>query len=74
MNTLVELTETELRDEAFRISNIEEFYNIAVSDMYVDDLGLADFVSLSKFIKNVENYTVAQIKYILDTAVTMVTE
>lgn len=74
MNTLVELTETELRDEAFRISNIEAFYNIAVSDMYVDDLDLADFVSLSQFIRNVENYTVAQIKFVLDTAITMVTE
>ena len=74
MNTLVELTETELRDEAFRISNIEEFYNIAVSDMYTDDLSLAELVSLSNFIRNAENYTVAQIKYILDTAITMATE
>lgn len=74
MNTLVELTEAELRDEALRISNIEAFYNIAISDMYVDDLSLADLIGLSQFIKNVENYTVAQIKYVLDTAVTMVTE
>lgn len=74
MNTLVELTETELRDEALRVSNIEAFYNIAISDMYIDDLGLADFVGLSDFIRNKEIYTVAQIKYILDTAITMVTE
>jgi len=74
MNTLVELTETELRDEAFRISNIETFYNIVSSDMYTDDLSLAELVSLSNFIRNAENYTVAQIKYILDTAITMVTE
>ena len=74
MNTLVELTETELRDEAFRISNIETFYNIVSSDMYTDDLSLADLVSLSEFIRNNEAYTVAQIKYILDTAITMVTE
>lgn len=61
-------------DVAFKVSNIEEFYNIVMSDTYVDDLSLSEFVSLSEFIKDNELYTVAQIKYILDTAITMATE
>lgn len=74
MNSLVEQTKTELRDEAFRISNTEAFYNIAAPDVYVDELSLVELVSLSEFVENKELYTVAQIKYILDTAITMATE
>ena len=74
MNSLVKATEQELRDEAFRISNLETFYDIVSPDMYVDELGLMEFVTLSDFIKNKEFYTVAQLKYVIDTAITMATE
>lgn len=74
MNSLVKETEQELREEAFRISNLETFYDIVSPDMYVDDLSLMEFVTLSDFIKNKEFYTVAQLKYVIDTAITMATE
>lgn len=74
MNSLVKETEQELREEAFRVSNLEAFYDIVDSDVYVDDVSLSYLLSLADCIKNKELYTVAQIKYILDTAITMATE
>lgn len=71
-NTLVQLTQRELDSQAFKLASTKKFIDKVDSDMYVDDMTLPQFSYYTRLVDD-NDYTVAQYKYIVDTAITLVT-
>jgi len=73
MNELVRMTIKELDKQAETLATNERFTSNVDSDMYAEDFNLVELTYFSHKIDNYESYTLAQIIYILDKAITIAT-